>query len=227
MIPVKAIPTGSPVLDSTAVWTPPVIGPSDSKHVFLAHALDGLTSAQIVWPDMVGGLTPTAYTAAMRFDAASKTVKLTGGIETPIGAAAGSISAEMTCLVVAQTPTPGISAQVQVPGYAVTTGGRVAVTSNIVARFSGINSPNSDLAVYVVRVKAGSADAWINGASAGASIAGLKPSASTRVSIGSSGGYVAGSYDERFGLVKYWQRALSDDEVLAAVADAKRLFKIA
>lgn len=227
MIPVKAIPTGSPVLDSTAVWTPPIIGPSDSAHLFLAHALDGLTGTQITWPDMVGGLAPTAAQAGMVFDPESKTVKLTGGVHTPIGTATGAISPDMTTLVVAKTPTPGSSAQVQVPGYAVTTGGRVAVTSNIVARFSGLNSPNAQLAVYAVRVKSGSADAWINGASAGASIPGLAPSASTRVSIGSSGGYAAGSYDERFGLVKYWKRALSDVEVSAAVADAKRLFKIA
>lgn len=224
MVPAKGISTGAPVLDASAVWTPPIIGPHDGASLWLAHTLRGGATTDVkVVPDMIGGRNLLTGGAGNTFTDGSAPV-----VSIPQGSAAMTASGPTppgacTVLIVASL-VASKSAQVRVPGWTIGGGGtsRLTVAGATTATFSV--SPSAELAVYALRLQAGRVEAWVNGASAGSALS-IQPGSGVLYGLGTN--VYSSTVREDYGLLKVWQRALSDDEVAAATADAKRLFKIA
>lgn len=217
----KGIPTGSPILDASAVWTPPAVGAPDAAHVFLAHTRRGLSNPVKELVDMVGGGSIKTNGAGNSFtdSETSPLVTINQGSDALTGA--GSPAPEQTVLFVAQI-VANKSAQVTVPGWVIGGGGngRITVSGSSFASFT--QSPPTGLAVYVLTLKAGEVRAWVNGASVGTLT--LQPGTASTIRLGTN--VYTSTVTEQYGLLKIWRRILSPSEIADAVADAKKLFTI-
>lgn len=221
MVKVKGIPAGEPILDEAAVWTPPHVGPSDAAHIYLSHALRGRENPVRSWPDMASGadLRSNNGSASFADSATSPLVTVSQGLDAL--AATGALAAEQAVLLVAQI-VANKTAQVSVPGWVIGGGGtgRLGIGGASAGTFSA--SIPAGLAVYVLTLKAGAVEGYINGASVGTLT--LNPGTGTNIKIGTN--VYSSQVAEQYGLLKIWKRILTPDEIAEATADARALFSI-
>lgn len=232
MVPVKGIPTGAPVLDASAVWTPPIIGPHDAVHLWLAHSLDGVSSTPAIraLPDMIGGLelfTTISDASTLDKSGGAPVIKMRSAKDRLQASAPESENSDArTVLFVAELAQAGSRNQISTVGYLgiqAAPDGQMYLQSTRVGVKAAVG-----LAVYVVKYTISAAEVWINGTLAATTAAVQKyPANQIAYNTYIGGNTTTPPVEERFGCLKIWNRALSDDEVAAAVADAKRLFKIA
>lgn len=220
----KGIPTGAPVLDPAAVWTPPNIGPLDGSNLWLAHTLRGGGATDVKsLPDMIGGRNlTTAGTGNSFTDGTAPVLSIPQG-SAAMTATGATPPGACTVLIVASL-VANKSAQVRVPGWTIGGGGtsRLTVAGASTATYSV--APPAGLTVYALRLEAGAVSAWINGTSAGAPLS-LQPGSGVLYGLGTN--VYSSTVREDYGLLKVWPRALSDAEIQAATSDAKNLFGIA
>lgn len=218
----KGIPTGAPILDPAAVWTPPNIGPLDGAHLWLAHSLRGLPANTKSLPDMIGTTNLAATSAAARFtDGEPPLLTISQGADAFISGAT-SDPKELTVLAVVDL-VANKSAQLTVPGWVIGGGGtsRLTVSGSATATFGA--APQQGLAVYVLTLKAGAVTGYMNGQNLGSlSIAG--PGNGSTYRLGTN--VYTSSVLERYGAVKIWHRQLTAAEITAATADAAKLFNL-
>lgn len=235
LVETRGIKAEAPILDDSAVWTPPHIGPTDAAHLYMAASILGASPTDTL-PDMLGNLPLVKSGAGWDPTGSPEHITITGLPETwQRFVAASEIQAAYTILAVVDLARPGSTHQMSVPGYhCILTGtGGIGYANDAGAYTVGSFSlpAPSGKAVFVYRISASGANRWVNGEKDPVTVTqGLKPLASgqgLQYRFGSILPATVGSYEERWYMGKVWNRALSDAEVLAAVADAKRLFKIA
>lgn len=217
----KGIPTGSPILDSAAIWTPPAIGAPDAAHVFLAHTRRGLSNPVKELVDMVGGgsIKTGGNGASLTDSGPAPLVTISQGADAL--ATAGTPAPEQTVLFVARI-VANKSAQVTIPGWVIGGGGtsRLSVGGSTTSTFN--YSLPSALAVYALTLKAGEVRAWVNGQDVGTLA--LQPGNGANIRLGTN--VYTSTVTEEYGLLKIWRRILSPSEIADATAEAKKLFNI-
>lgn len=231
MVIAKGIPTGSPVTDAAAVWTPPHVGPLDGASMWLAHSLRGTVTpgsgAVTRLSDMIGGtdLTGTGTTSNTTFTddgGALPYITLKDGYAKLSGTiTAAANTDDRTVLVVARPNTTTRTSNVVVPGWGNVNlnGGKVTVGS--------VSASITSTAWQIIALRykaAGTCDVYVGGALVGQATGLTK---STTALTWAIGGYQTSTANEDYALVKSWPRALSAAEITSATSDAKALLAIA
>ncbi|MCB4209158.1 hypothetical protein [Arthrobacter sp. UM1] len=213
----KGIPTGAPVLDPAAVFTPPTIGPRDYSHMWAAATLRGTDGPVRELPDITGTTPLATGTTGVRFvDGPCPVVTIAAGADR-MSAPGQAPPTGQTVLLVARLAAAK-SAQIGVPGWVIGGGatGKLTVSGTTTASFQ--SSPPARLAVYLLTLTAGRVTASIDGTSAGPDLA-LQPSASTRYTLGTN--VYSSDVSEEYALLKVWPRVLTAEEQAQALTDAR------
>lgn len=214
LVQTRGIPMDSPIMDTTARWTPPPIGPSDKAHLWLAHTLRGVdTSAGVprIY-DMIGSvdLIPT-----------TPTLNDTGFVDsypdvyflqkTGYGKLNGTLpSADngsgQTWFINCDTRMSPRTNQAVLAGC-----GAVSIQAGVVKIGSTTlgNVRTNGPSTVVLTFNSGTVTAFIDGVKSTAT-ATITQTSTPTVAFG---GYQAQAYEEKYKCMGMWTRVLTDNEI--------------
>lgn len=224
MYQAKAISSGSPILDPTAVFVPPSVGPLDYSHFWAAPTLRGLSAPYKTLKDMSGDVNLTALSNNAAFtDGATPYLTVNQSPDKFQNSSPGSAIPNVTTLMVVAHMDKNKTAQVTIPGWIIggNASGLITVAGTGYDSFS--ESLKAGFGVYLFVLKDGEVYGYINGVKTSKTLK-LNKNSVNKYEIGTNV-WTSAIY-EKYVAIKTWDRELTSSEISLTTNEAKSVFAL-